>query len=74
MLLLGVRGKSAVDQLSPREFEVARWFGRGVDHRKIAEELHIAPATVRNHLQAIYAKLGVCNKVEMSRVILEAED
>lgn len=74
MLLLSVRGKSTVDQLSPREFEVARRFGRGLDHRKIAEELHIAPATVRNHLQAIYAKLGVCNKVEMSRIILEAED
>lgn len=74
MLLLSVRGKSTVDQLSPRELEVARRFGRGMDHRKIAEELHIAPATVRNHLQAIYAKLGVCNKVEMSRIILEAED
>lgn len=74
MLLLSVRGKSTVDQLSPREFEVARRFGRGLDHRKIAQELHIAPATVRNHLQAIYAKLGVCNKVEMSRIILEAED
>lgn len=72
--LLSIRGKSTVDQLSPREFEVARRFGRGLDHRRIAEELHISPATVRNHLQAIYAKLGVSNKVEMSRLILEAED
>ena len=74
MLLLSLRGKSTVDQLTPRELEVARRFGRGLDHRKIAEGLHIAPATVRNHLRAIYAKLGVCNKVEMSRIILEAED
>jgi DNA-binding CsgD family transcriptional regulator len=74
MLLFGVRKISAVDQLSPRELEVAERFGRGMDHRKIAEELHIAPATVRNHLQAIYAKLGVSNKVEMARIIIEAEE
>lgn len=53
---------------------MARHFGQGMDHRKIADELHIAPATVRNHLQAIYAKLGVSNKVEMARIIFSAED
>lgn len=74
MLLLGVRGKSTLDQLSPREFDVAKRFGQGMDHRKIADELNIAPATVRNHLQAIYAKLGVSNKVEMARIIFSAED
>lgn len=73
MLLLNVREKSTVDQLSPREFDVARRFGRGMDFRKIADELHIAPVTVRNHLQAIYSKLGVDNKVEMARIIFEAE-
>lgn len=74
MLLLRVRKKTTVDHLSPREFDVARRFGRGMDFRKIAEELYIAPVTVRNHLQAIYGKLGVSNKVEMARMILEAED
>lgn len=74
MLLFCVRRKSTVDQLSPREREVAKRFGRGMDHRKIADELHIAPVTVRNHLQTIYAKLGVSNKVEMARIILDAED
>ena len=74
MLLLSVRRKSTVDQLSARELEVAIRFGQGVDFRKIADELNIAPATVRNHLQAIYATLGVNNKVEMARIVLEAEE
>ena len=74
MLMLCVRRVSSVDQLSPREFEVASRFGRGMDFRKIAEELHIAPVTVRNHLQAIYAKLGVSNKIEMARVIIDSEN
>lgn len=73
MLLLSVRRKSTVDQLSAREHEVARRFGQGKDFRKIADELNIAPATVRNHLQAIYSTLGVNNKVEMARIILESE-
>ena len=74
MLLLNLRKKSTVDELSPREFEVAKRFGRGMDFREIADELNIAPVTVRNHLQAIYAKLGVGNKIEMARIILDIED
>ncbi|HUX90253.1 MAG TPA: LuxR C-terminal-related transcriptional regulator [Gallionellaceae bacterium] len=53
---------------------MARCFGLGIDYRKIAEELNIAPATVRNHLQVIYAALGVSHKVDMARIILEAEE
>lgn len=74
MLLISVRRKSTVDQLSQREFDVARRFGRGMNFRKIADELHIAPVTVRNHLQAIYTKLGVGNKVELARLIHEMEE
>ena len=74
MLLFSVRRKSTVDQLSPRELEVAKRFGRGMDYRKIADELHIAPVTVRNHLQAIYATLGVSNKVELAHLIFESEE
>lgn len=74
MFLLRLRKKSTLDLLSPRELEVARCFGRGMEYRKIAEELNIAPVTVRNHLQAIYATLGVNNKVGMARIILEAEE
>jgi DNA-binding CsgD family transcriptional regulator len=74
MLLLGLRKKSVVDQLSPRELEVARRFARGMEYRKIAVELNIAPATVRNHLQAIYSTLEVSNKVEMARIMVEADD
>ena len=74
LLLFSVRKKSAVDQLSTRELEVARHFGRGMDFRRIADELHIAPVTVRNHLQAIYTKLGVGNKVELVRLIQGMEE
>lgn len=44
-------------------------FAKGADYRAIAEALHIAPATVRNHLQNIYSKLGVSSKIEMARLM-----
>ena len=48
---------------------MAALFAKGADYRAIADALHIAPTTVRNHLQHIYAKLGVTSKIEMARLV-----
>ena len=50
------------DVLSPltgREHEVLVAMARGLDNAAIAERLRIAENTVRNHLAAVYSKLGV---------------
>lgn len=69
MELLSARETSAIDSLSPREYNVAELFAGGADYRTIADFLHISPTTVRNHLQNIYAKLGVSNKIGMARLM-----
>ncbi len=69
MELLSARKTSAIDGLSSREHDVAALFAKGADYRAIAEALHIAPVTVRNHLQNIYTKLGATNKIEMARLM-----
>ena len=69
MEVLTARKTAAIDNLSSREQEVAALFAQGADFRAIADALHIAPTTVRNHLQNIYAKLGVSNKMEMARLM-----
>lgn len=69
MELLSARKTSAIDSLSSREHDVVALFTKGADYRAIADALHIAPATVRNHLQHIYAKLGITNKMEMARLM-----
>lgn len=54
-----------IERLSPREKEI---LGRLMDHRRpptIAQELHLSPHTVRNHLKSIYAKLGVGSQQEL---------
>lgn len=67
--LLRARNVSAVDKLTSREIEIAGYFANGMDYRTIASNLHITPATVRNHLQRIYTKLGVASKIELAKVI-----
>jgi DNA-binding NarL/FixJ family response regulator len=51
--------------LSTREWEVLREL---LAHRRtpaIARKLHISPATVRNHLKSIFAKVGVHSQQEL---------
>ena len=49
-------------KLSERERMIAERYAGGESYKDIAEALYIAPATVRNHLAAIYRKLGVNGK------------
>jgi two-component system, NarL family, nitrate/nitrite response regulator NarL len=48
--------------LSPREWDVARYIGRGLSCKEIARELEISPGHVRQVSCAIYDKLGVRNR------------
>lgn len=51
-------------QLTAREREVLELLSRGADRHQIAEELCISPITARNHIESIFAKMGVHNRVE----------
>ena len=56
--LLNLAPARAHDLLSPREREVAALRAEGRTVAQIAASLHIAPATVRSHVQRAYWKLG----------------
>src|SRR4029079_3573097 len=62
---LRIRWTRALDQLSARERQVATLFARGASYKAIAKKLGLAPTTPRNHLQNIYAKLGVNKRTEL---------
>lgn len=51
-------------ELSPREIDVLNQLSKGMDYKQIAENLIISPATVRKHIENIYSKLQVHNKME----------
>ena len=50
--------------LSKREVEVLEEISKGSEYTKIAEELFISPKTVRKHIENIYKKLQVHNKMQ----------
>jgi DNA-binding NarL/FixJ family response regulator len=50
--------------LSPREREVLALVAQGLNNREIAEQLAIAPATARNHVSNLLAKLGMSRRSE----------
>ncbi len=62
LLFVKARARRATDELSEREMQVAREIAQGRTYKEAAAMLGIAPSTARNHLQAIYDKLGVNNK------------
>lgn len=51
-------------KLSPREKEVFLLMLQGFKSREIAKKLFITESTVKNHIGAIYAEIGVKNKTE----------
>jgi DNA-binding NarL/FixJ family response regulator len=51
-------------RLSPRELEVLRLIAAGRENPDIARELYISNSTVKRHVEAILAKLGVDNRVQ----------
>ena len=57
--------------LSPREADVLRCVARGFSNREIAAELWISVPTVKFHLTNAYRALGIANRTEAARWILE---
>lgn len=51
--------------VSPREFEVLEYLLDGQRVSRIATHLHISTHTVRNHLKALFRKLGVHSQAEL---------
>jgi DNA-binding CsgD family transcriptional regulator len=51
--------------LSTREKDIVRQLEKGLTAAKIGEQLAISPWTVKNHLQSIYRKVGVNNRVSL---------
>ncbi len=51
-------------KLSAREIEVLEQLSKGLNYNHIADNLILSPSTVRKHIENIYNKLQVHNKLE----------
>jgi len=59
--------ESLDDPLTARELEVLQSLAQGLANKQIAQALNISEHTVKFHVSAIYAKLGVTNRTEAVR-------
>jgi LuxR family maltose regulon positive regulatory protein len=52
------------DALTEREMDVLRLLARGFSNKAIADQLVVAPSTVKQHLKHVYAKLDVHSRTQ----------
>jgi DNA-binding CsgD family transcriptional regulator len=60
--------------LSDRERQIARLAASGVSSREIAAQFYLSTRTVENHLQRVYAKLGVAGRGELGPALRMVPD
>lgn len=61
-LAVGLSSRREVQRLSPSETRVLTLVAQGASNSEVSDELFVSVATVRKHLEHIYAKLGVGNR------------
>ncbi|WAU78811.1 response regulator transcription factor [Streptomyces sp. Qhu-G9] len=59
--------------LSPREYETLTLLCEGLSNPTVAENLSISEHTVKDHIRAIYSKLGVDNRVQAAHIAWQAQ-
>ncbi|MCK1794826.1 helix-turn-helix transcriptional regulator [Streptomyces sp. XM4193] len=73
-----VRGEQArqrtlrLQALTCREREVLELAADGMPNRDVARRLHICDDTVKDHLRAVYRKMGVRNRLQAARCLWES--
>jgi DNA-binding CsgD family transcriptional regulator/tetratricopeptide (TPR) repeat protein len=65
------RAQEGWESLTPMERRVALLVAEGHTNRSAADELVVSASTVGTHLRAVFGKLGVNSRVQLTRLVLE---
>lgn len=70
---LPARSAAIQAKLTPRERDIMRLLGEGLPNKVIANRLSVSEVTVKSHLGNVFRKLGVQNRLQALRMMVEAE-
>lgn len=62
------QGNELLEALTDREQEILTLIAKGIPNKNIADQLHLAEGTVKNHVSNILGKLQVTNRTEAANV------
>ena len=65
------RADALPDDLTPREAEVLKLVAAGMSNAEIAAALFVSNATVKTHINHIFAKIGVSDRAQAVRYAYE---
>jgi DNA-binding NarL/FixJ family response regulator len=60
-------------RLTPREAEIVRSVALGKTNAEVAEKLSITEGTVKTHLNNVFKKLGIRNRLELALHALKGD-
>ncbi len=66
------RARAALDELTPREREVALAIGRGSSNAELASELAMSVTTAKAHVSSILTKLTLGNRTQIALLVHDA--
>jgi len=67
------RNPSTLDQLTPRELQIALDLASGLTTREAAAKLYLSPKTIEYHLRSVYRKLGIASRSELAEAFSRAD-
>lgn len=62
------RKRNLHNLLTNREIEVLKLIGSGLNNKEIADNLHIAEGTVKNHVTHIFAQIGARDRIQAALI------
>ncbi len=69
----GAAAPARLGRLTPQQLRIARHVAEGATNREVALTLAVSTRTVDYHLRKVFAALGVRSRLELARVIGQAE-
>ena len=67
------RKLSSLRPLTRREQEVVSYVAEGLNNRDIAAAMNLRENTIKNYVFRVYEKLGLCNRVELTRYAMQRQ-